>query len=63
MEPDYLLVRVSRELLSTLIADPSAPLHVIGATPHEDGTHELVLRTPTRAELQAEIMRRFRDGG
>lgn len=59
--PAEILVAVSPEILVMLAEKESAPLAIIGIQPHAsiEGAFELLLRTPSRQELQASIMQRF----
>ncbi len=59
--PDTLLVAMSPEILVGLAAHESEPLAIVGVQPHAsiEGAFELILRRPSRQELQAAIMARF----
>jgi hypothetical protein len=50
-------VRVAPEILAKLEAEGSEPVHVIGVERHEDGTLDLILRTPTPEALRAALSR------
>lgn len=56
-------VRVSKQLLVDMAGSgDSEPIIVMGIEPREDGSFEMLLRRPSRQELQASIMERFRHG-
>lgn len=58
---DTVYVAVSRELLVDMAGNGlSDPLVLVGIKTRSDGAYELLLRRPSRAELQVEIGRRFR---
>jgi hypothetical protein len=42
----FYLVRVSREMVDALIADDSEPVVIVRVVAQDDGTHEMILRTP-----------------
>lgn len=48
-DPHTLLVRCSREIVERLIADDSEPVVVVRIEEHDDGTCEIVFRTPDEA--------------
>lgn len=46
--PDVYLVKVARELVDRLVADDSEPVVIVRIVALDDGTHEMVFRTPDR---------------
>lgn len=59
--PAVMLVATAPEMLVALAQRESQPLVVLGVQPYEPvaGAFELVLRPPSRQELQSAIMQRF----
>ena len=63
-QSDYVAVAVSTEMIAQLAGNgDSEPVVLVAIKPYRtDGAHtvyEMVLRRPSRAELQAETLRRF----
>lgn len=56
---DIVHVAVSKTLLVELAAKESEPVVLVGIQSEPRGGYELLLRQPTRAELQAAVMARF----
>lgn len=56
---DTQLVRIARDIMLRLAVEPSNPIVVMGAELCPDGTYELILRNPSRQELQRATMERF----
>ncbi len=56
---DYAYIRCARQVLVDLAETMSEPLVLVGVRPEPGGGFEIMLRRPSRAELQAQVMARF----
>jgi hypothetical protein len=52
---DYEMVRVATAMVAKLIAEPSAPVVVVGLERYDDGTIDLIFQTPSVEQLTAAL--------
>jgi hypothetical protein len=62
---DWESVRIAPEILAKLEAEGSEPVHIIGVQRHDDGTLDMVFRTPDLAvenrRLREDLAQRKRE--